>query len=242
MSKTRSRARLALGITTAATLLLASACASGKPGTSESEDTGSTGGGEPVAQASGKADIFVIGGKADDPFWSKVKRGADDAGQGGRGRRRLRHLAGPAELRQPRSGRRQAHRHRDQQRRHRHRRPGLGARGPGRRVQGGRRAGHPALHLQRRRHGGRRQRRRDELRRQRRIRGGHGGRRVLRRAGRPRTSCASTRCRAPRTPRPAARASPTASRRAAAKSNSCRCRRRASATRPRWPRPSRRRC
>jgi simple sugar transport system substrate-binding protein len=26
------------------------------------------------------AKIFVIGGKADDPFWSKVKRGADDAG------------------------------------------------------------------------------------------------------------------------------------------------------------------
>ncbi|TNC46481.1 sugar ABC transporter substrate-binding protein [Rubellimicrobium rubrum] len=27
------------------------------------------------------ADIFVIGGKADDPFWSIVKRGAEDAGQ-----------------------------------------------------------------------------------------------------------------------------------------------------------------
>ena len=27
------------------------------------------------------AKIFVIGGKADDPFWSKVKKGADDAGQ-----------------------------------------------------------------------------------------------------------------------------------------------------------------
>ena len=26
------------------------------------------------------AKIFVIGGKPDDPFWSKVKRGADDAG------------------------------------------------------------------------------------------------------------------------------------------------------------------
>src|SRR5262249_45871260 len=26
------------------------------------------------------AKIFVIGGKADDPFWSKVKKGADDAG------------------------------------------------------------------------------------------------------------------------------------------------------------------
>src|SRR5262245_16893623 len=28
----------------------------------------------------GEAKIFVIGGKADDPFWSKVKKGADDAG------------------------------------------------------------------------------------------------------------------------------------------------------------------
>jgi len=28
----------------------------------------------------GGAKIFVIGGKADDPFWSKVKKGADDAG------------------------------------------------------------------------------------------------------------------------------------------------------------------
>src|SRR5215218_4251989 len=26
------------------------------------------------------AKIFVIGGKADDPFWSKVKKGAEDAG------------------------------------------------------------------------------------------------------------------------------------------------------------------
>ncbi|OBZ92104.1 sugar ABC transporter substrate-binding protein [Pararhizobium polonicum] len=33
-----------------------------------------------VAMADG-AKIFVIGGKADDPFWSKVKKGADDAGQ-----------------------------------------------------------------------------------------------------------------------------------------------------------------
>lgn len=31
-------------------------------------------------QASGDIKIFVIGGKSDDPFWSKVKRGVDDAG------------------------------------------------------------------------------------------------------------------------------------------------------------------
>ena len=33
-----------------------------------------------AAMAEG-AKIFVIGGKADDPFWSKVKKGADDAGK-----------------------------------------------------------------------------------------------------------------------------------------------------------------
>ena len=27
------------------------------------------------------ADIFVIGGKPDDPFWSRVKMGAEDAGK-----------------------------------------------------------------------------------------------------------------------------------------------------------------
>ena len=36
--------------------------------------------GATAAMADG-AKIFVIGGKADDPFWSKVKRGADDAGK-----------------------------------------------------------------------------------------------------------------------------------------------------------------
>ena len=32
-----------------------------------------------TAAMAGGAKIFVIGGKADDPFWSKVKKGADDA-------------------------------------------------------------------------------------------------------------------------------------------------------------------
>ena len=36
--------------------------------------------GATAAMAEG-AKIFVIGGKADDPFWSKVKKGADDAGK-----------------------------------------------------------------------------------------------------------------------------------------------------------------
>jgi len=33
-----------------------------------------------VAGAAMAADIFVIGGKPDDPFWSRVKKGAEDAG------------------------------------------------------------------------------------------------------------------------------------------------------------------
>ena len=33
-----------------------------------------------LAMADG-AKIFVVGGKADDPFWSIVKRGAEDAGK-----------------------------------------------------------------------------------------------------------------------------------------------------------------
>ena len=73
----------AIGLLTAAAL---TACASGRP-TSESSS-----GGQPAAGAtgttaaanagmisSGKVSIFVIGGKSDDPFWSKVKRGVDDA-------------------------------------------------------------------------------------------------------------------------------------------------------------------
>ncbi|MFI7701542.1 sugar ABC transporter substrate-binding protein [Nonomuraea sp. NPDC049480] len=64
------------------------ACASGKAGTG----TGTAGNGssQPAAGASsaaadtagsggGKVSIFVIGGKSDDPFWSTVKRGVDDA-------------------------------------------------------------------------------------------------------------------------------------------------------------------
>ena len=54
--------------------------------------------------SSGKAGakIFVIGGKADDPFWSKVKKGADDAGKVAELTGRLGHLARSAELRQSR--------------------------------------------------------------------------------------------------------------------------------------------
>lgn len=54
----------------AGALLLVAACTS-DPDSAAKDDK---------AASSGKGpDIFVVGGKADDPFWSKVKRGADDA-------------------------------------------------------------------------------------------------------------------------------------------------------------------
>ncbi|MCA4134843.1 substrate-binding domain-containing protein [Arthrobacter sp. M4] len=75
---TKSTARIAWGrraMTAAAavTVLAVSACGPG----GQSSGT-ATGGGAP---ASGNVKIFVIGGKSDDPFWSKVKRGVDDAGK-----------------------------------------------------------------------------------------------------------------------------------------------------------------
>ncbi|TCO50349.1 simple sugar transport system substrate-binding protein [Kribbella antiqua] len=65
-------------LATVAVLLLTTACNSGKP----SADSSSSSDGTPAAAAnaaSGGTAIFVIGGKSDDPFWSKVKRGVDDA-------------------------------------------------------------------------------------------------------------------------------------------------------------------
>lgn len=67
------RTRAALVAATVATLFLASACGS------DSNDS-SDGGDKPAASGDGPA-IFVVGGKADDPFWSRVKRGADDAAE-----------------------------------------------------------------------------------------------------------------------------------------------------------------
>ncbi|TCO26154.1 simple sugar transport system substrate-binding protein [Kribbella steppae] len=73
-------ARTALGAVAVAALLLTSACNSGKPSGSTSDaadaDAGTT---AKAAADTGKTAIFVIGGKSDDPFWSKVKRGVDDA-------------------------------------------------------------------------------------------------------------------------------------------------------------------
>ena len=69
---TRNKAvRTVLLAVSAGALLTISAC------TSTSDSAGDD---DQKTASSGKGPaIFVVGGKADDPFWSKVKRGADDA-------------------------------------------------------------------------------------------------------------------------------------------------------------------
>jgi simple sugar transport system substrate-binding protein len=69
--------RGAVAAVAAAALLSISACNSGSPSNAEA-DTGS-GAASAAAAGKGGSAIFVIGGKSDDPFWSKVKRGVDDA-------------------------------------------------------------------------------------------------------------------------------------------------------------------
>ncbi|MGW2051516.1 sugar ABC transporter substrate-binding protein [Streptomyces sp. NPDC001858] len=56
-------------------------CASGKPSSGDTEQSSApTGGGSAAAaKSNGKNSIVVIGGKSDDPFWSTIKRGVDDA-------------------------------------------------------------------------------------------------------------------------------------------------------------------
>jgi simple sugar transport system substrate-binding protein len=75
-------ARGALAAVAVAALLLTSACNSGKPSGNASNNADASNAGS-TAQAGGDKGggtaIFVIGGKSDDPFWSKVKRGVDDA-------------------------------------------------------------------------------------------------------------------------------------------------------------------
>jgi simple sugar transport system substrate-binding protein len=57
--------------------LVLTACSSGS---TSNNDTSKTAASAPAAAAAnGKISIFVVGGKSDDPFWSKVKRGVDDA-------------------------------------------------------------------------------------------------------------------------------------------------------------------
>jgi simple sugar transport system substrate-binding protein len=67
--------RTAFGAAIAATLLFASACSDGggsSDSSSDNADSSNSGSGDGPA-------IYVVGGKSDDPFWSKVKRGAEDA-------------------------------------------------------------------------------------------------------------------------------------------------------------------
>ena len=64
--------RPALGVVSVGALLLVAAC-SGSDSSSPTNDAGAD------APAGDGPAIFVVGGKSDDPFWSKVKRGADDA-------------------------------------------------------------------------------------------------------------------------------------------------------------------
>ena len=62
-------------IAISASALLLSAC-----GPDSSTDSPNGDSNKPAAPGDGPK-IFVIGGKADDPFWSRVKRGADDAAE-----------------------------------------------------------------------------------------------------------------------------------------------------------------
>ncbi|MFG2963258.1 MULTISPECIES: sugar ABC transporter substrate-binding protein [unclassified Streptomyces] len=54
-------------------------CASGKATGDDAGRATATSGGTTATAKSGKASLVVIGGKSDDPFWSTVKRGVDDA-------------------------------------------------------------------------------------------------------------------------------------------------------------------
>jgi simple sugar transport system substrate-binding protein len=65
-----------LALLTLAGLTL-TACSSGSP--TATSTTGAATAQATAAAPSGPISIFVIGGKSDDPFWSKVKRGVDDA-------------------------------------------------------------------------------------------------------------------------------------------------------------------
>jgi len=75
MTRRSKLARVAVGAAAASALLFTSAC-SGKNDSKNSADATTSAG-----ATKGDISIFVIGGKSDDPFWSKVKRGAEDAGK-----------------------------------------------------------------------------------------------------------------------------------------------------------------
>src|SRR5437773_5960229 len=80
----RVATRKALLTAGALALALAMAACSGGGGSNGSTKSGSNtsaAGGGATASSSGSLAIYVVGGKSDDPFWSKVKRGAEDAGK-----------------------------------------------------------------------------------------------------------------------------------------------------------------
>jgi simple sugar transport system substrate-binding protein len=74
------RGALTAGLT-AAVLALAACGGGGQGQTTAANQSAGGGAANPAGGgSSGPVKIFVIGGKSDDPFWSKVKRGVDDAG------------------------------------------------------------------------------------------------------------------------------------------------------------------
>ncbi len=83
---TARRTHLAVpALVAAAAATVLAGCSSGSPTSSASSTAAapaaSGSASVAAAPANGKLAIFVVGGKADDPFWSKVKRGAEDAGK-----------------------------------------------------------------------------------------------------------------------------------------------------------------
>ncbi|WP_188196585.1 substrate-binding domain-containing protein [Nonomuraea sp. SYSU D8015] len=84
MQGTRIRRRpLGLAAISLLAAVALTACASGKAtsgtATGDASQPAGAASSAPANTGSEKVSIFVIGGKADDPFWSAVKRGADDA-------------------------------------------------------------------------------------------------------------------------------------------------------------------
>jgi simple sugar transport system substrate-binding protein len=75
--------RIAVAAGLAGVLFATAACGGGGQGGSSSNAPAASGSAAAAAgsTAGGPQKIFVIGGKSDDPFWSKVKRGVDDAAQ-----------------------------------------------------------------------------------------------------------------------------------------------------------------
>ena len=199
---------------------------------------GATGG----AMAQEGAKIFVVGGKADDPFFAVIKKGVDDAARaveayGGSVsflQLQTYDQIGPDAANLVRTAINQGA-------------DGIAvpnwvpeAEDPA--IKAARRRGHSGDDLQFRRHREGEGARRAELHRLRRVPRGQGRWRVLRRARRNEGDLrqhGSGR----REPRGALQGRGRRhDRRPASLPSSCRCRRQASATRPPWPRPSRRPC